>query len=176
MSYFDVTSWAHLAEVCSEYLKKGRGVRVVGRLKQDRWNDPEGNGRSKVYVVAEHVEFKPERKKEDVPAKEAETEEAKAIYKRRKELVEPAFGRLKEQMGLRRFLLRGLDNVRAEWTMLATAFNLRALYRSWRHGGLPRSGTVSLSPSTAPFRTAASLLNQLLHPHQFLPAWVSHLA
>ena len=59
VSYFDVTSWSHLAEVCSEYLKKGRGVRVVGRLKQDRWNDPEGNGRSKVYVVAEHVEFKP---------------------------------------------------------------------------------------------------------------------
>ena len=81
VSYFDVTSWSHLAEVCSEYLKKGRGVRVVGRLKQDRWNDPEGNGRSKVYVVAEHVEFKPERKKEEVPAQaegSEETEEAKA--------------------------------------------------------------------------------------------------
>jgi single-strand DNA-binding protein len=64
VSYFDVTTWSHLAEVCGEYLRKGRGVRVVGRLKQDRWNDAEGNGRSKVLVVAEHVEFRPERKKE----------------------------------------------------------------------------------------------------------------
>lgn len=58
-----------------------------------------------------------------------ETDEAKAAYGKRKQLVKPAFGILKEQMGLRRFLLRGLDNVRAEWTMLATAFNLRTLWR-----------------------------------------------
>jgi single-strand DNA-binding protein len=75
VSYFDVTTWSHLAEVCNEYLKKGRGVRVVGRLKQDRWDDPEGNGRSKVFVIAEHVEFKPERKKEDLPADEQQARE-----------------------------------------------------------------------------------------------------
>jgi len=51
VSYFDVTTWMRLAEVCGEYLKKGRGVRVAGRLKQDRWTDPEGKGRSKVYIV-----------------------------------------------------------------------------------------------------------------------------
>jgi single-strand DNA-binding protein len=59
VSYFDVTVWNRLAEVCKEYLTKGRGVRVVGRLKQDRWEDPEGKTRSKVHIVAEHVEFKP---------------------------------------------------------------------------------------------------------------------
>lgn len=59
VSYFDVTTWNRLAEVCKEYLTKGRGVRVVGRLKQDRWQDTEGKTRSKVLVVAEHVEFKP---------------------------------------------------------------------------------------------------------------------
>ena len=74
VSYFDVTTWMRLAEVCGEYLKKGRGVRVVGRLKQDRWSDPEGQNRSKVHVVAEHVEFKPERRK---PA-DAEGEETEA--------------------------------------------------------------------------------------------------
>ena len=42
VSYFDVTTWNRLAEVCKEYLSKGRGVRVVGRLKQDRWQDTEG--------------------------------------------------------------------------------------------------------------------------------------
>jgi single-strand DNA-binding protein len=61
-SFFDVTVWGRQAEVCEQYLKKGRGVRVVGRLRQDRWQDPEGNPHSKVEIVAEHVEFRPERK------------------------------------------------------------------------------------------------------------------
>jgi single-strand DNA-binding protein len=37
-----VTTWTRLAEVCGEYLKKGRAVRVVGNLKQDRWTGLEG--------------------------------------------------------------------------------------------------------------------------------------
>jgi len=49
--------WTRLAEVCAEYLKKGRGVRVVGRLKQDKWTDADGKPHSRVHIVAEHVEF-----------------------------------------------------------------------------------------------------------------------
>jgi hypothetical protein len=62
------------------------------------------------------------------------TPEARATYSRRKELVEPAFGILKEEQGARRFLLRGLEKVRAEWALLAAAFNLRTLFRVWRRG------------------------------------------
>lgn len=64
VSFFDVSTWTRLAEVCAEYLKKGRGVRVVGRLKQDKWSDADGKPHSRVYIVAEHVEFKPQVKKE----------------------------------------------------------------------------------------------------------------
>ncbi len=64
VSFFDVEAWARLAESCAENLHKGRGVRVVGRLKQDRWNDTDGKIHSKVKIVAEHVEFKPEFSKE----------------------------------------------------------------------------------------------------------------
>jgi transposase len=60
------------------------------------------------------------------------TEQAKAQYRQRKELPEPVFGILKEQQGARRLLLRGLKHVRAEWSLLATAFNLRTLWRAWR--------------------------------------------
>ncbi len=60
------------------------------------------------------------------------TDEARSAFKRRKQLVEPVFGIIKEQQGLRRFLLRGVGNVTAEWTLLATAFNLRTLWRIWR--------------------------------------------
>ncbi len=59
VSFFDVEVWARQAEVCAEHLSKGRGVRIVGRLKQDRWDDSEGKIRSKIKIVAEHVEFKP---------------------------------------------------------------------------------------------------------------------
>jgi len=55
-----------------ESLSKGRGVRVVGRLKQDRWIGPDGQGRSKVLIVSEHVEFKPNLNGEDGDGKDGE--------------------------------------------------------------------------------------------------------
>jgi len=58
VSYFDVEVWNRTAELCQKSLSKGRGVRVVGRLKQDRWSDSEGKSRSKVKVVGESIEFK----------------------------------------------------------------------------------------------------------------------
>ena len=60
------------------------------------------------------------------------TSAAKEAYKLRKQLVEPVFGIIKEQQGARRFLLRGLVNVAAEWTVLATTFYMRTLWRTWR--------------------------------------------
>ena len=59
VSFFNVESWAGLADICMEHLNKGRGVRVVGRLKQDRWVDQDGKNHDRVKIVAEHVEFKP---------------------------------------------------------------------------------------------------------------------
>jgi single-strand DNA-binding protein len=70
VSFFDVSTWMRLAEVCGEYLKKGRGVRVVGRLKQDRWTDPDGKPHSRVEIVAEHVEFRPQKKADGDPAED----------------------------------------------------------------------------------------------------------
>ena len=59
------------------------------------------------------------------------TDKARELYARRQQLNEPVFGILKEQMGARRFLLRGLANVVAEFTLLATAFNLKTLSQVW---------------------------------------------
>ena len=64
VSFFVVETWAKLAETCNNRGKKGRGVRVVGRLKQDRWTGADGKPHSRVAIVAEHVEFRPEFKKE----------------------------------------------------------------------------------------------------------------
>ncbi|MDE2688449.1 MAG: IS1182 family transposase [Chloroflexota bacterium] len=60
------------------------------------------------------------------------TEEAKQAYLRRLPLIEPLFAILRNQLGARQFALRGLPNVKAEWSMFATAYNLRTLWRVWR--------------------------------------------
>ena len=57
VSFFDVASFGKTAEVCSKYATIGRHVRVVGRIKQDRWKNQEGKAQSKVSIIAEHVEL-----------------------------------------------------------------------------------------------------------------------
>lgn len=71
VSFFESTTFGKLATVCAEHLTKGRGVRVVGRIKQERWDDADGNARCKVVIVAEHVEFQP-RRAAHRPAREIE--------------------------------------------------------------------------------------------------------
>lgn len=52
----------------------------------------------------------------------------RAVYQRRKALVEPIWGTLKEQRGMRRFRLRGLDKVNIEFTLATISFNLTRLF------------------------------------------------
>lgn len=56
------------------------------------------------------------------------TPEGRRIYDRRKAMVEPIFGILKQQRNLRGFRLRGLPNVTQEWTLAALAHNIGRLY------------------------------------------------
>ena len=55
--------------------------------------------------------------------------ETKKLYQKRAGMVEPVFGMIKETLGYRRFLLRGLQKVKGEWAIICTAFNLLKLYR-----------------------------------------------
>jgi transposase len=56
------------------------------------------------------------------------TVEGKALYAKRKSTVEPVFGIVKEVMGFRQFLLRGLEAVTGEWTLVCLAYNLKRLH------------------------------------------------
>ena len=58
------------------------------------------------------------------------TEAGRALYRMRKAIVEPVFGQIKEWRGFRRFLLRGLQKVRAEWKLICLTHNLLKLFRS----------------------------------------------
>ena len=56
-SFIDITVWGHSAKACLEYLHKGDPLAVDGRLRQERWQDKDGNNRSAVKVIADNVQF-----------------------------------------------------------------------------------------------------------------------
>ena len=75
-------------------------------------------------------ESPPAPAKEKMQAK-LKTLAGRAAYARRKAIVEPVFGQIKEARGFRRFLLRGLDKIRGEWRLVCLTHNLLKI---WRYG------------------------------------------
>ena len=61
-AFFDVEAWGeNFSSKIIKMAKKGRGCRVIGRLKQDRWKTQEGKNASKVSIIAEHIDFQPQK-------------------------------------------------------------------------------------------------------------------
>jgi len=56
-----------------------------------------------------------------------ESERGQQIYKLRKQSVEPVFGIIKQAMGFRQFLLRGLEKTNLEWQLVTCAYNLKRM-------------------------------------------------
>jgi len=57
------------------------------------------------------------------------TKAGKTVYAARKAIVEPVFGQIKQARGFRQFLLRGIEKVRGEWSLLCLTHNILKLYR-----------------------------------------------
>lgn len=55
--WFTIIAWNHLAEICNQYLKKGKKVYVEGRLTQRKYTDREGFPRVAVEVIANDIEI-----------------------------------------------------------------------------------------------------------------------
>ena len=87
-------------------------------------------GRQKHHAPEAEACDAPTTAKERMAAK-VRAPEGKACYARRKVIVEPVFGQIKEARGFRRFLLRGLEKLRGEWRLVCLTHNLRKL---WRYG------------------------------------------
>lgn len=58
-----------------------------------------------------------------------EKRESKEVYGLRKITVEPVYGNIKQNLGFREFLLRGLDNVKIEFNLACIAHNLQKIWR-----------------------------------------------
>jgi hypothetical protein len=67
-------------------------------------------------------------------AANVQSPQGRALYARRKVIVEPVFGQIKEVRGFRRFLLRGMQKIRGEWRVVCLTHTLLKL---WRYGCVP---------------------------------------
>jgi hypothetical protein len=85
-------------------------------------------GRQRHHAPEAEVSEPPPTAKERMAAK-VRTPEGRALYARRKVHVEPVFGQIKEARGFRRFLLRGLANIRGEWSLVCLTHNLLKIWR-----------------------------------------------
>jgi transposase len=85
-------------------------------------------GRQRHYAPETEVGEAPTTAKARMAAK-VRTAEGCALYARRKVIVEPVFGQIKEARGFRRFLLRGLANIRGEWCLVCLTHNLLKIWR-----------------------------------------------
>jgi len=111
--YFSETNVAYLeAENIDSYI-------ATGRQKHSDKTQPAPRGRiPKNLTTKERM------------SRKLRTKKGKEIYKERKQIVEPVFGQTKEARGFRQFLLRGLENVQAEWDLVCLTHNILKLFRS----------------------------------------------
>ncbi len=83
--FHNIVLWRRLAEIASQYLKKGSLVMIEGRLQTRSWQDSSGNKRYRTEIVAENMQMGPKTtsstnpvkavQKEEIPIIEEETEE-----------------------------------------------------------------------------------------------------
>ena len=109
---------------CSEenlkYLAKRRMARFVATEKQKHGGRNEPCQRGPLPKDASRVERM---------ARKLKTKVGAAIYARRKCVVEPVFGQIKQARGFRQFLLRVLEKVRGEWALICMTHNLLKFHK-----------------------------------------------
>jgi hypothetical protein len=112
-------------------LDNGSDSEAAAQALEDLGFDPYiATGRQKHHTPEAVASDAPATAKERMAAK-VRTPEGKALYARRKVIVEPVCGQIKEARGFRRFLLRGLEKLRGEWRLVCLTHNLLKI---WRYG------------------------------------------
>ena len=64
VSFFDVETWGDLAKDMSKKGTRGTRIRMVGRIKQNRWTGSDGKNYSRINIIADHIEFISQKKNE----------------------------------------------------------------------------------------------------------------
>ena len=74
VSYFDVEFWGNSVAIKSEFLSKGKGVVVEGRLIQDRW-EKEGKSQSRIKIIADTIGYLSKKDEQETQAPKNPCEE-----------------------------------------------------------------------------------------------------
>lgn len=82
------------------------------------------------------IEISPYKEFVDRQRERLKIPENKEALKKRKVIVEPIFGFIKHIMGFRRWTLRGLENIKAQWSLICTTVNLKKMFNHWKTGEL----------------------------------------
>jgi len=111
----------YFSETNIEYLEEQKidGYIATARQKHSDKVEPAGCGR-----------IPRDATRQERMARKLRTKKGRETYSKRKGIVEPVFGQIKEVRGFRRFLLRGLENVMCEWDLICLTHNLLKLFRS----------------------------------------------
>jgi transposase len=119
------------AQALPATLDNGYYSETAAQALEDLGFDPYmATGRQRHHGSEAEASAPPATAQERMAAK-VRTPAGKALYARRKVIVEPVFGQIKETRGFRRFLLRGLANIRGEWRLVCLTHNLLKI---WRYG------------------------------------------
>jgi len=153
-------------EVVQDTSDKKQGVPMLLRVARNTGDSPEGSSMdagclsednvSKVEGLGREALIPPDRLKRGDPVQRAprgripkglsladrmrrklKTKRGRQAYARRKVAAEPVFGRIEQARGFRQFLLRGMEKVRTEWSLICTGHNLLKLWRA-ASAGPPR--------------------------------------
>src|SRR3954447_7768143 len=118
-------------------------VEAVSGLERAGFDPHIATERQRHHGATESAVAESESAAEPVTAQEKmraklKTAAGRAVYARRKAIAEPVFGRIKEARGFRRFLLRGLEQIRGEWRLVCLTHDLLKI---WRYGSRVLQGS-----------------------------------
>lgn len=105
-------------------------VRALQRMRVEAFIPPERQKHGQSTPSTPRGRIPAELSTKDRMRRTLQTKRGREIYAKRKVIVEPVFGRIKQARGFRQFLLRGLAKVKAEWSLICTTHNLLKLWRN----------------------------------------------
>ena len=122
-------------EVSAAGYYSARAVADLQALGVDQFIAPEQTRHGRVPPLAPHGRIPKHLSPKDRMRRKLQTRRGRQRYALRMQTVEPVFGPIKQGRRFRQFLLRGLDEVNGEWSLICTGHNLLKLFPSGRQLG-----------------------------------------
>jgi hypothetical protein len=105
-------------------------IAKVEEMGVEAFVPPERRRHGEVAPPAPRVRIPKGLSAKELMRRKLSTIRGRTIYAKRKTIVEPVFGQIKQSRGFRQFLLRGITKVKGEWSLICTTHNLLKLWRN----------------------------------------------